>query len=147
MRLADSRIGRVQRMVDAAAPLAVETPEARQAAQSEIQRDLATQQRVRGPDGGARGGGYRSERLGNRYTDVRRDEGVEQPPEQLDLMAFVKQPKQKKRGAKASSQSQQSQSQQGDEEVVSAKMATCPVCGVFEGDEAAVAHHVEGHFD
>ena len=24
--------------------------------------------------------------------------------------------------------------------------ATCPVCGSFEGDEAAVAHHVEEHF-
>ncbi|OCK96062.1 uncharacterized protein K441DRAFT_554007 [Cenococcum geophilum 1.58] len=24
--------------------------------------------------------------------------------------------------------------------------ATCPVCGNFEGDEAAVAHHVEEHF-
>ena len=27
-----------------------------------------------------------------------------------------------------------------------AEVATCPVCGKFEGDEAAVAHHVEGHF-
>ena len=26
------------------------------------------------------------------------------------------------------------------------QLATCPVCGDFEGDEAAVAHHVEGHF-
>jgi uncharacterized repeat protein (TIGR03833 family) len=25
--------------------------------------------------------------------------------------------------------------------------ATCPVCGAFEGDEAAVAHHVATHFD
>ena len=24
---------------------------------------------------------------------------------------------------------------------------TCPVCGEFEGDEAAVAHHVAAHFD
>lgn len=28
-----------------------------------------------------------------------------------------------------------------------AEMATCPVCGEFEGDEAAVSHHVAGHFD
>jgi uncharacterized repeat protein (TIGR03833 family) len=26
------------------------------------------------------------------------------------------------------------------------QLATCPVCGDFEGDEAAVAHHVESHF-
>ncbi|KAF1935051.1 hypothetical protein EJ02DRAFT_487163 [Clathrospora elynae] len=31
--------------------------------------------------------------------------------------------------------------EKGEEEV-----ATCPVCGEFEGDEVAVAHHVEGHF-
>ncbi|KAK0724080.1 hypothetical protein B0H67DRAFT_640651 [Lasiosphaeris hirsuta] len=30
----------------------------------------------------------------------------------------------------------------GGEEALS-----CPVCGEFEGDEAAVAHHVAGHFD
>lgn len=148
VRLADSRIGRVQRMVEAA-PSALETPEAQRAAQVEVQRDLATQQRVRGPDGGSsRGGGYRSERLQNRYTDMRLDEAAEQPPEQLDLMAFVKQPKQKKRGAKAllkpETESQEVAAASG--EVGSAKTATCPVCGIFEGDEAAVAHHVEGHF-
>ncbi|KAH9859697.1 hypothetical protein IAQ61_011478 [Plenodomus lingam] len=27
------------------------------------------------------------------------------------------------------------------------KVATCPVCGEFEGDETAVAHHVEQHFN
>lgn len=26
-------------------------------------------------------------------------------------------------------------------------ISKCPVCEVFEGDEAAVAHHVSGHFD
>jgi hypothetical protein len=26
------------------------------------------------------------------------------------------------------------------------EVATCPVCGEFEGDESAVAHHVESHF-
>lgn len=29
---------------------------------------------------------------------------------------------------------------------VSQEMAVCPVCGEFEGDEQAVAHHVEEHF-
>jgi hypothetical protein len=27
-----------------------------------------------------------------------------------------------------------------------ATTASCPVCGNFEGDEMAVAHHVESHF-
>lgn len=26
------------------------------------------------------------------------------------------------------------------------ELSVCPVCGDFEGDEAAVAHHVAGHF-
>jgi hypothetical protein len=26
-------------------------------------------------------------------------------------------------------------------------VAKCPVCGEFEGDEVAVAHHVNTHFD
>lgn len=26
-------------------------------------------------------------------------------------------------------------------------VVTCPICGLFEGDEAAVAHHVESHLD
>ena len=26
------------------------------------------------------------------------------------------------------------------------EVVACPVCGIFEGDEAAVAHHVEEHF-
>jgi hypothetical protein len=26
------------------------------------------------------------------------------------------------------------------------ELAVCPVCGEFEGDERAVAFHVEGHF-
>ncbi|KAI9923870.1 hypothetical protein ASPWEDRAFT_26426 [Aspergillus wentii DTO 134E9] len=37
----------------------------------------------------------------------------------------------------------------GEEEQVSTQSSaavTCPVCGEFNGDEAAVAHHVAGHF-
>ncbi|KAF7900072.1 hypothetical protein EAF00_004408 [Botryotinia globosa] len=32
-------------------------------------------------------------------------------------------------------------------EVFKSAMGTCPVCGEFEGDEMAVAHHVNGHFE
>ncbi|KAF7922073.1 uncharacterized protein EAE98_008284 [Botrytis deweyae] len=32
-------------------------------------------------------------------------------------------------------------------DVFKTAMSTCPVCGVFEGDEMAVAHHVNGHFE
>ena len=30
---------------------------------------------------------------------------------------------------------------------VTSANATCPVCGAFEGDETAVAHHVATHFE
>jgi hypothetical protein len=30
---------------------------------------------------------------------------------------------------------------------VEGTVAVCPVCGEFEGDEKAVAHHVESHFE
>jgi hypothetical protein len=26
-------------------------------------------------------------------------------------------------------------------------LSKCPVCGEFEGDEAAVSHHVDTHFE
>ncbi|KAF7953477.1 uncharacterized protein EAE97_000876 [Botrytis byssoidea] len=32
-------------------------------------------------------------------------------------------------------------------DVFKSAMSTCPVCGEFEGDEIAVAHHVNGHFE
>lgn len=32
-------------------------------------------------------------------------------------------------------------------EVFKSAMSTYPVCGDFEGDEMAVAHHVSGHFE
>ncbi|THV46893.1 hypothetical protein BGAL_0352g00140 [Botrytis galanthina] len=52
---------------------------------------------------------------------------------------------------------EQEESGRNDEEEVSEErptgdvfksaMSTCPVCGEFEGDEMAVAHHVNGHFE
>lgn len=81
---------------------------------------------------------------------MRLDEGAEQPPEELDLMAFVKPAKQKKRNQKAIKQESPipaAPSTEVSEAVPASSLtATCPVCGNFEGDEVAVAHHVEGHF-
>jgi len=71
--------------------------------------------------------------------DIRLDDDGEAPAEEIDLFAYVKPAKQKKRGGVE------------EEEVVkeaasAAATASCPVCGEFEGDEMAVAHHVESHF-
>lgn len=152
VRLTDGRIGRVQSMASASTTSPEQSEES-------IQRDLAVQAQVRGPDRGrgtvARGGGYRSERLGLRYTDARLDEAAEQPPETLDLMAFAKPARVKKQRGKGSgtaavkAEEEPPVSAVNDPEAALPKqsvVATCPVCGNFEGDEAAVAHHVEGHF-
>jgi hypothetical protein len=54
----------------------------------------------------------------------------------------VKPAKQKKRGgAKV-----QEPVEEGEVVKEAATTASCPVCGNFEGDEMAVAHHVESHF-
>lgn len=34
-----------------------------------------------------------------------------------------------------------------DGEALGQETSVCPVCGEFEGDEAAVSHHVNGHFE
>ncbi|KAJ4391526.1 hypothetical protein N0V93_005144 [Gnomoniopsis smithogilvyi] len=71
------------------------------------------------------------------------------PSQQIGLEAFIKEakPKQKRKG-KASGAAGPEQEQ--EPEAVSLPLpetATCPVCGDFEGDEAAVSHHVASHFD
>jgi hypothetical protein len=74
--------------------------------------------------------------------DIRLDEDGEAPAEEIDLFAYVKPAKQKKRGGAKVQEPVQ------EEEVIkeAATTASCPVCGNFEGDEMAVAHHVESHF-
>jgi hypothetical protein len=34
---------------------------------------------------------------------------------------------------------------QSEPVIFSSATAKCPICGIFEGDEAAVTHHVEEH--
>ncbi|RAH45307.1 YwbE family protein [Aspergillus brunneoviolaceus CBS 621.78] len=51
---------------------------------------------------------------------------ADEPPQNIGLDAYITQPSRQKRRAPT---------------------VTCPVCGVFEGDEAAVAYHVASHFD
>jgi hypothetical protein len=74
-----------------------------------------------------------------------RDEEVPAPVVRLD--AYIKPAKQKKRrggGAVVDATEQDSSGSAGPQQGGTAR---CPVCDDFEGDEAAVAHHVAGHFD
>ncbi|KAI0841418.1 hypothetical protein F5Y06DRAFT_219393 [Hypoxylon sp. FL0890] len=93
-----------------------------------------------------------------RYRDMRLEEPAEEPPQQADLSAYIVPAKRKGKGKKGQGASGQqdgtarSEGVSGSNEsnssvdVISA-VATCPVCGAFEGDETAVAHHVAGHFE
>lgn len=188
VRLADGRVGRVQGVVSSSASFASASASAHANAnanlnatgimaaemtdeqKSEVQRDLAIQARVRGPDRERRMP-YKSHRLAGRYTDVRLEDGAgEEPPAEMDLMAFVKtaKPRKGKRGGGGKGVDDAGEMQEqgfveggagsgsgagsgGEAATTSETTGTtvtvrCPVCGVFEGDEVAVAHHVETHF-
>ncbi|PYI07744.1 hypothetical protein BO78DRAFT_442646 [Aspergillus sclerotiicarbonarius CBS 121057] len=81
--------------------------------------------------------------------------GGEAPEERIGLDAYVTNSGGRQRGrgnrgrggqgeGQGPSQGQSQGQGHGDFEY---GIVTCPVCGQFEGDEAAVAHHVAGHFD
>ena len=91
---------------------------------------------------------------GHRSRQRPNDEWQAPPQEQLGLDAYMKEAKPKKRGRGNGRQAEGSSADASEESsamdappVKSGEVLTCPVCGEFEGDEAAVSHHVAGHFD
>lgn len=61
------------------------------------------------------------------------------PSQHIGLDAYITRPKRNGKGRNRSDTPEEV-----DEEAAS---VVCPVCGEFNGDEAAVAYHVAGHFD
>lgn len=148
VRLADGRIGRVQRMDTGHsshpghAALSASGP---QGSASELgdESSLQAGDVVSAP----RSAGQRV-----RYRDVRLDEPLDAPPEQIDLGAYIVAPKRKGKGRKSKPAGEgESEDQTAPVNTVYADVSsatvTCPVCNAFEGDEAAVAHHVAEHFE
>ncbi|KAL8369911.1 hypothetical protein RB595_000325 [Gaeumannomyces hyphopodioides] len=146
VRLADGRVGRVQSM----APAAAAPPDSGGAGASgdgapDAAGGPSWMVRSEGVQGGARRGLVR---------DTRLDED-DKPAEQIGLDAYIKQAKPKGRGkgkGKGGGAPVGPSAEGADDGGVeaasqSAAAASCPVCGAFEGDEAAVAHHVAGHFE
>ncbi|TVY36368.1 Uncharacterized protein LOCC1_G006844 [Lachnellula occidentalis] len=140
VRLRDGRVGRVQRMVSR------ETAEAGAEGMNGLGRNGEL------GNGSHEGVRVASARVaGPRYGDYRVEAPDEPDVANLSLADYVvvkgkKKGKSKKLDEEASSAAIQDES---TEDLASAKAATstCPVCGEFEGDEAAVAHHVNEHFD
>ncbi|KAL3468250.1 hypothetical protein BJX64DRAFT_247156 [Aspergillus heterothallicus] len=73
----------------------------------------------------------------------------ELPSQSIGLDAYITKPR--RRGGKSGKHGSNQQQNLGgntEEELGgrSSEVVACPVCGDFEGDEAAVAHHVSSHF-
>ncbi|KAK0750324.1 hypothetical protein B0T18DRAFT_428286 [Schizothecium vesticola] len=76
------------------------------------------------------------------------------PAPEVGLDAYIKPGRQRKgrrgkagTGTSTSTEAGSSTVVEAADDVVAGETTTCPVCGEFEGDEAAVAHHVATHFD
>ncbi|KAH6659078.1 hypothetical protein BKA67DRAFT_652341 [Truncatella angustata] len=146
VRLADGRIGRVQRMGTGKSPGTSEavTSNSNTRAPGGAGDDVASSTSDALP-------GARFTAQPGRYRDIRSDEPLEAPQEQIDLSAYIVAPKKKGKGRKGNQARENTIDDQHTPEVaptdVSSATATCPVCNAFEGDEAAVAHHVAEHFE
>ncbi|KAK3290821.1 uncharacterized protein B0H64DRAFT_420638 [Chaetomium fimeti] len=132
VRLTDGRVGRVQRMAGGAASTGLHPiqPDGNMEAAAET-----------GPAGVApRGQGRRD------FTDVRLDQAP-QSTQPLGLDAYIKPAKKRGKGKGARNTATEAATGNNSLEEAAAQESICPVCGDFRGDEAAVAHHVQSHFD
>lgn len=152
VRLADGRVGRVQTMATA--------DQARTIAATSPQEDPV--------DGLA----YGTQSTSGRFEDEadrrprrqrggwspQQEEGDDVPSQQIGLDAYIKPAKSKQRGkgkaANTSAGSPENREQDDTDggapvepSTSESLTVTCPVCGTFDGDEAAVAHHVASHFE
>ncbi len=126
VRLADGRVGRVQKLAG---------PEDGGPAD------------VAGSDGAASGGWPQGRRDG--------DEEALLPAEEIGLDAYIRPARPTRRGRRNGSGKDVDVDVDVDVEVdvpdgqggAPDGVVRCPVCDTFEGDEAAVAHHVASHFD
>lgn len=117
VRLRGGQVGRVQRMDKTASESANNVDDGND------QNDTGSSStRTTGLE--RRGGG--SQRFSHRYTDVRNDEYLEGPPER-SLADFLP----ADFGAPATAREP------------AAPTVNCPMCEEFEGDEAAVTHHID----
>ncbi|KAM7193087.1 DUF2196 domain containing protein [Rhypophila sp. PSN 637] len=129
VRLSDGRVGRVQSMVSSSSSTTTTTINVNEA-----------------------GDGITAETTTS--TTTRLDlEGVDDrvPSDQpaLSLEAYIR-PARNQRGHRGTNQGQGGNSTRSMATATATaarvETSTCPVCGVFEGDETAVTHHVATHF-
>ena len=124
VRLVDGRVGRVQRMAS----------EEEAMAGSDGLSGLGRN----GEQGGVQ---YNAPRPAGRmrYRDVREEEEIDIPASEYSLGDFLP------AGHPLLQENPTQQPVSASE--TPGLLSTCPVCGEFEGDEVAVSHHVNTHFD
>jgi hypothetical protein len=129
VRLRDGRVGRVQRLVSV---------EEGERGESIVGGAGANVGRDGGSSGGRGGGGGFGIRGGRIERDIREDDEY--------LYDENKSAVANDGWFAALEQADQRWKDERGGKVVAEDVVKCPVCGEFEGDERAVAHHVEGHF-
>ncbi|TGO70446.1 hypothetical protein BELL_0724g00010 [Botrytis elliptica] len=155
VRLRDGRVGRVQRLCT----------EGEAEEGDGGMRGLGRNGEVGGGEGGMRRGGGRGGKI---YSDFRTDGYDESSAASTGAGASLEDyivVKGNRKGKKSTAEEKKisergtmepEENCKNDEEVLEERstgdvfkiaMSTCPVCGEFEGDEMAVAHHVNGHFE
>ncbi|KAL4797788.1 hypothetical protein BDV19DRAFT_386823 [Aspergillus venezuelensis] len=104
--------------------------------------------RVQSIGPGAGSGGSEPPSVSAVASSRRAPSAQEVPSEEIGLDAYITQPRQKgKRKGKDDGKIQQGPEEpQQQDNLESSPTVVCPVCGDFNGDEAAVAHHVSNHF-
>ena len=117
VRLNDGRVGRVQRMANDQTPSQEIAPQPQQQSTGFVVR--------------------REGRQAPTYTDIRNDDYPSLPPPRT-LLDFLPE-------TETASRADYVADAQSEPVIFSSATVNCPICGIFEGDEAAVTHHVEEH--
>ncbi|KAH6844503.1 hypothetical protein B0I37DRAFT_164511 [Chaetomium sp. MPI-CAGE-AT-0009] len=139
VRLTDGRVGRVQSMAGGAASTG---PSIQPGGNTEVAAEA-------GPVGVAPRGRERH------FTDVRLDQAPPPSAQPVGLDAYIKPAKKRGKGKgprntaaeAATGNNRLEAAVHADQSSPEEQESICPVCGDFRGDEAALTHHVQSHFD
>ena len=122
VRLRGGLVGRVQRLVDESNPSSETTGEGEENLDGRVSASAPPRGRFAG-----------------RYTDIRQDEELEEPPPR-SLADFIRFPDEEQGESARGDEGFAADGQQHDFKGAGIK---CPICEAFEGDEMAVTHHIE----
>lgn len=132
VRLTDGRVGRVQSMAAGPAPSA-----------SELQ-NVAETPGVMAADARPPHVVYGGRR---QYRDARADQEQPASAQTIGLDAYIIPAKKRGKGRNAGNATAETAMGDGAGQASAEPEQSCPVCGDFRGDAAALTHHVQTHFE